>query len=141
MNKSTVRVRRTFELVMKSGTVIRYEVCYVSFGNDCTKKYSVQTHSCKVAGEWVDRLSDLVKYWNEKHREDAEDETKILTEYRDGQGPITAPPPLHPRRNLDDGDSVKRLSAFWDFRILEGHMPVVRSGRLFARKKLRGQFR
>ncbi|KIJ54719.1 hypothetical protein M422DRAFT_240799 [Sphaerobolus stellatus SS14] len=126
-NKSRLRVRRSFELQLTSGSVIRYE-----------------TYSCKVAQEWVERLRALVEYWKQRHRADAADEMKILAASKHGSGPVTrrpAPDPLRPPRVMGDDESAENLPAFWNWCVLEGCLAMVRSGRLFTKRKLRGQYR
>ncbi|KAI0720502.1 Pleckstrin homology domain-containing protein [Cerioporus squamosus] len=59
-DKSRLRLRRSFELLLTSGRVIRFEA-----------------YSCATALEWIVRLRPLVSYWKKRHQVDARLEMDI----------------------------------------------------------------
>ncbi|KAJ3796632.1 Pleckstrin homology domain-containing protein [Lentinula aff. detonsa] len=126
-DKRDLRMKRSFELLLKNGHILRFE-----------------TYSCTVTHEWVERLQALVKYWRIKHRNDAKEEMELAQGYR---APVTphiyaevdrtnyAEPPVDPSSTLP------ALGSLFNWCVLEGCKPIVKSGKVFMRKGLRGQYR
>ncbi|KAJ3827599.1 Pleckstrin homology domain-containing protein [Lentinula raphanica] len=126
-DKHDLRMRRSFELLLKNGHVLRFE-----------------TYSCSVTIEWVERLQALVKYWRNKHRNDAKEEMELAQGYR---------PPVTPhiyaeadRTNyaeppVDPSSTLPALGSLFNWCVLEGCKPIVKSGKIFMRQGLHGQYR
>ncbi|KAF7299192.1 hypothetical protein MIND_00867900 [Mycena indigotica] len=127
-DKPNLKMRRSFELLLKNGHVIRFEA-----------------HSRKVAIEWVERLRALMAYWKQRHRMDAAEEMDLAQAYR---------PRLTPRRHIMHNDSqlppeapiditapLPTLSNLYTLCSLEACKPVARSGRLFMREGFYGQYK
>ncbi|KAF8516818.1 Pleckstrin homology domain-containing protein [Hysterangium stoloniferum] len=125
-DKASLRVRRSFELLMKTGGVVRFE-----------------TYSCAVAKEWVERLDGLVKYWACRHRIDASQEMEILRATGGSPGHLMArvSDQVVPRRPPDYDEASQMFPAFWNWCVMDECQSVVRNGRLFLRRGLRGQYR
>lgn len=68
-DKGKMRMKRSFELVFKSGYVMRFEVIIllreVEFAFNSSTS---QAHSCKIAIDWIARLRALITYWKLRHR-------------------------------------------------------------------------
>jgi len=123
------RIRRRVELLMRSGYVLQLEA-----------------HSRKIALQWIKRLRKLVSYWTRSHRVDARQEMELqravsgqarfsarqISRYRDG---------LAPERPPDVDDVSHHLSSFWNWTVLLAKRPLIRSGRTFLQKGIRGQFK
>ncbi|KAJ7644051.1 Pleckstrin homology domain-containing protein [Roridomyces roridus] len=127
-DKPYLRMKRSFELLLKNGSVVRFEA-----------------HSRKVALEWIDRLRQLVLYWRQKHHSDAAEEMDLAQAYA---------PRLTPRRHLRRNDSeippegpvdiqapLPALGSLYSWCVLEGCRPIVRGGRLYMRRGLSGEFK
>ncbi|KAF7291599.1 hypothetical protein HMN09_01251000 [Mycena chlorophos] len=127
-DKLHVKMKRSFELLLKNGHVIRFEA-----------------HSRKVALEWVERLRELLVYWKQRHRIDAAEEMDLAQAYR---------PRLTPRRHVMRNDSelppeapmdltaaLPTLSNMYPLCCLESCKPIIRSGRLFMRRGFYGQYK
>lgn len=128
-DKGSLHMRRSFELLLTTGNVVRFEA-----------------FSCQVALEWIVRLRPLISYWRRRHQADAQTEMQ-LAYISTGRARIT---PL--RHVVDDHDSppeplpdpqasLPELSSFFNWCALEGCRSIVRSGKLFARKGLWGQYK
>ncbi|KAJ6584842.1 Pleckstrin homology domain-containing protein [Mycena capillaripes] len=127
-DKSHLRMKRSFELLLKNGHIIRFEA-----------------HSRKVALEWIERLQALIVYWKQRHRLDASEEMDLAQAYR---------PRLTPRRHVLRNDSeiapeppvdtsapLPVLSSLYSWCVLEGCKPVIRGGKVFMRRGLYGQYK
>ncbi|OBZ71250.1 Glutathione S-transferase 2 [Grifola frondosa] len=135
-NKMHLRMRRSFELLLTSGRVIRFE-----------------TYSCQIALEWITRLRPLVSYWKKRHEVDARREMDIAhfstgreritprrypddREYRHG-GTHEAPPEPPP----DPAASLPDLSSFFNWCVLDDCRPILKCGRLYGRKGWWGSYK
>ncbi|KAI9465399.1 hypothetical protein BJY52DRAFT_1243706 [Lactarius psammicola] len=128
---TTMRTRRCFELVMKSGHVIRFE-----------------TWSAKVAIEWIERLRALIRYWMLRHFVDTRQEMDVV-HFATGRPRIT-PQRL---RHEDDGKghppepqsnpalALPYLSSIYHRCVYEGCRPIVKVGRIFMRQGLHGRYK
>ncbi|KAJ7134438.1 Pleckstrin homology domain-containing protein [Mycena epipterygia] len=127
-DKSHLRMKRSFELLLKNGHIIRFEA-----------------HSRKVAVEWIERLQALIGYWKQRHRIDASEEMDLAQAYR---------PRLTPRRHVMRNDSelapeppidtsapLPALGSLYSWCVLTGCKPVVRGGKVFMRRGLHGQYK
>ncbi|KAF9808582.1 hypothetical protein IEO21_07826 [Rhodonia placenta] len=112
-DKGSLHMRRSFELLLTTGNVVRFEA-----------------FSCQVALEWIVRLRPLISYWRRRHQADAQTEMQ-LAYISTGRARIT------PLRHA----SLPELSSFFNWCALEGCRSIVRSGKLFARKGLWGQYK
>ncbi|KAF9481182.1 hypothetical protein BDN70DRAFT_855567 [Pholiota conissans] len=127
-NRVHARMRRSFELLLKSGHVIRFEA-----------------YSSKVAIEWIDRLRALIFYWRLRHRADAKQEIELAqaqrprltpqTRVRDDGGEIPPEPPV------DLSAPFAAMDYLYNWCILEGCKAMTKTGRLYMRKGLRGQYK
>ncbi|KAJ7044004.1 Pleckstrin homology domain-containing protein [Mycena alexandri] len=127
-DKSHLRMKRSFELLLKNGHIIRFEA-----------------HSRKVAVEWIERLQALIGYWKQRHRIDANEEMDLAQAYR---------PRLTPRRHVMRNDSqiapeapvdtsapLPALGNLYSWCVLQGCKPVIRGGKVFIRQGLYGQYK
>ncbi|KAJ7175763.1 Pleckstrin homology domain-containing protein [Mycena filopes] len=127
-DKSYLRMKRSFELLLKNGHIIRFEA-----------------HSRKVAVEWIERLKALIAYWKQRHRIDANEEMDLAQAYR---------PRLTPRRHVMRNDSqmapeapvdtsapLPALGSLYSWCVLQGCKPVIRGGKVFIRQGLYGQYK
>ncbi|KAG8732790.1 hypothetical protein FRC11_010960, partial [Ceratobasidium sp. 423] len=60
-DKMRLKMKRSFELIMRSGRVVRFEA-----------------HSRNICLEWITNLRNLIKYWTRRHRVDARDEMELV---------------------------------------------------------------
>ncbi|EIW80949.1 hypothetical protein CONPUDRAFT_103997 [Coniophora puteana RWD-64-598 SS2] len=131
-NKPGLRLKRSFEIIMESGTIVRFEA-----------------YSCNVCLEWLMRLRSLVLYWKQRHRIDAHDEMEVaysasrqlrltprVTKCHQQHGSDHAPEPL-----TDPEAPMPALSSLYHWCVLLGCRPIIKSGRAFVRKGLRGQYK
>ncbi|KAF8575447.1 hypothetical protein K439DRAFT_1369937 [Ramaria rubella] len=126
-DKSALRMRRSFELLMRTGHVVRFE-----------------THSCTVAQEWVEHLGRLIEYWTSRHRVDATQEMELIHATTGNPGLTIRRRPLEqgmPEQPPDYDQYSQSLPSIWNWCVVDGCMSVVRNGRLFVRRGLRGQYR
>lgn len=127
-----LRLRRSFEIVLVSGRVIRLEA-----------------YSCRNCREWIDKLQALITYWTRRHKEDAELEMDI-------SGTINQRPrltPRLPRCHNSGGSSTPReappdleaslpsLTSLYRWCTLSDCRSVIKSGRVFMRRGFRGQYK
>ncbi|KIK24499.1 hypothetical protein PISMIDRAFT_10144 [Pisolithus microcarpus 441] len=130
-NPLKLRLRRSFEIVLVSGRVIRLEA-----------------YSCRNCREWIDKLQALITYWTRRHKEDAELEMDI-------SGTINQRPrltPRLPRCHNSGGSSTPReappdleaslpsLTSLYRWCTLSDCRSVIKSGRVFMRRGFRGQY-
>jgi hypothetical protein len=121
-------MKRSFELLVNTGQIIRFE-----------------THSRHTALEWISRLSTLIHYWTQKHRIDARGEMD-LAQATSGRAPIT--PHMHvnvvedyimrPPPNSDNEHPM--LGMMYNWCVLDGCRSVLKGGKLFIRRSLKGQY-
>ncbi|KAG2151386.1 hypothetical protein DEU56DRAFT_777628 [Suillus clintonianus] len=130
-DKNELRVRRCFEIVMISGRVIRFE-----------------TYSCQTSQEWVDRLRALVEYWAQRHHVDARDEMDVSYSTRH-RPPVTPRITKHafcngkesPTTPIVDAEFIPELSSLYHWCTLDNCRSILKSGRVFTRKGLQGQYK
>jgi len=125
-DKLKLKMKRSFELLMKSGHVIRFEA-----------------HSRRVALEWIGHLRALIYYWAHRHVVDAREEMDLaqgfrprLTPYMHVHPYVNEPPPKPP---VDLG--AYELRSMYNWCVLNGCKAIVRGGKLFARRGLHGQYK
>ncbi|KAF8555219.1 hypothetical protein OG21DRAFT_1476557 [Imleria badia] len=126
-DKVQLHLRRAFEVVLDSGSVIRYEA-----------------HSALDCIEWVTRLRALVTYWSERHRVDVQDEmdvafvasarARVTPRKPKYNGMLT---PLEPPMNSEP----PVLTSLYNWCPLSSCRSIVKVGRVFTRKGLRGQYK
>ncbi|KAI0029172.1 hypothetical protein K488DRAFT_57005, partial [Vararia minispora EC-137] len=122
-DRGYARMRRCFELVMKTGEVVRFEA-----------------YSAHYAIEWIERLRELVRYWRLRHLADAQQEMDTV-HLATGKQPIT------PRRHVNEDDSLHPpdpladpsavlpyLSFMYHWCIFESCRPITKTGRLYVRQ-------
>ncbi|THH16545.1 hypothetical protein EW146_g4095 [Bondarzewia mesenterica] len=142
------RMRRCFELVMRTGRVVRFEVV-ASFHTPLLLIHDyvcLQTYSCKIAIEWIQRLRALVRYWKRRHDTDARQEMdvvqlatgrpRITPRHRWHEDALTPPEPMK-----DLGAVLPNLSQLYNWCVLDGCRPITKTGRVFVRKGLRGSYK
>ncbi|KAH9042028.1 hypothetical protein EDB85DRAFT_1218171 [Lactarius pseudohatsudake] len=127
---TTIRTRRCFELLMKSGHVIRFE-----------------TWSAKVAIEWIERLRALIRYWTLRHFVDTRQEMDVV-HYATGRPRITPQRLRHeecekdhpPEPQANPAIVLPYLSSIYHRCVYEGCRPIVKAGRVFVRQGLHGRY-
>ncbi|OCH86402.1 hypothetical protein OBBRIDRAFT_797244 [Obba rivulosa] len=127
-DKATLRMRRSFELVLTTGAVVRFEA-----------------YSCIVALECIMRLRALVWYWRHRHQADAQREMDVV-HLSTGHPRITPLRRVGSQSDLvepasDQKAALPELSTFFNWCVLDDCRPVLKSGRLFVRQGVRGQYR
>ncbi|THH01570.1 hypothetical protein EW026_g1154 [Hermanssonia centrifuga] len=128
-DKQQRQVRRSFELLLKSGRIMRFEV-----------------YSCQYALEWIARLRPLISYWKKRHQVDAREEMDLV-HASTGRPRITARRHVHdeqdaaPETPPDPDKSSPDLSSFYNWCLLDGCRAISKCGKLFSRKGLRGQYK
>ncbi|KAG9315912.1 hypothetical protein JVU11DRAFT_3562 [Chiua virens] len=129
-DKAQLHLRRTFDVDLASGHVIRYEA-----------------HSAQDCIEWVTRLRALVTYWSQRHRVDVKDEmdfalvastrarlTPRIVKCTHGIEHSTPPePPINCEAPV--------LTSLYNWCPLSGCRSIIKAGRAFTRKGLRGQYK
>lgn len=146
-DKPHLRMKRSFELLLSNGHVVRFEVsdCRPGavFSNWTHVDLLVQVHSRRVAIEWADRLHALVEYWKHRSRVSAEEEIDL------GQA---THPRVTPKMRVHDEDEAPSenphlsahypaLDRLFNWCIIDGCQPITKAGRVYLRKGLRGQFK
>ncbi|CAL1713133.1 unnamed protein product [Somion occarium] len=126
-DKASLRMRRSFELLLSSGRVIRFE-----------------THSCSDALEWINRLRPLVSYWRKRHRMDAREEMNLA--YEAGRSRISPPKFVCAREktpeHLPSPDApLPELSVFYNWCVLDECRPILKCGRVFWRLGRKGPYK
>ncbi|TBU28603.1 Pleckstrin homology domain-containing protein [Dichomitus squalens] len=133
-DKSRLRMRRSFELVLVSGRVLRFEA-----------------YSCATALEWIVRLRQLVSYWKKRHQVDARLEMNIA-HVSTGRERITPQRPRedHPHSAGHDTPpeplpnheaALPELTFFYNWCVLDGCRAILKCGRLHGRKGWWGQYK
>ncbi|KAI0648051.1 Pleckstrin homology domain-containing protein [Trametes meyenii] len=132
-DKTRLKMRRSFELVLTSGRVVRFEA-----------------YSCSAALEWIVRLRPLISYWRQRHQYDARLEMDVAHSST-GRPRIT---PRHMRGDHEHGHrreapdsppdrdaSLPDLDFFYNWCVLDGCRPILKCGRLYGRKGWWGQYK
>jgi len=128
---SMIRMRRCFELLMKTGHVVRFE-----------------TWSAQVAIEWIERLRALVRYWKLRHVVDTRQEMDVV-QFAAGRPRIT---PLRLRDDEEDKNrppeppinpaiALPYLSSIYHWCVYEGCRPITKSARIYVRQGLQGEYK
>ncbi|KIY44808.1 hypothetical protein FISHEDRAFT_50785 [Fistulina hepatica ATCC 64428] len=124
--RSHLRKRRSFELLLESGLVMRFEA-----------------HSCIVALEWIERLRALIIYWKKRHTVDAREEMDLAQARRPRITPRMraqqAAPSLETSPDLST--SLPALGSIYNWCVIEGCRAVTRGGRLFMRNGIHGRYK
>ncbi|KAK0464663.1 guanine nucleotide exchange factor [Desarmillaria tabescens] len=127
-DKPHLRMKRSFELFLKNGHVIRFE-CY----------------SRRFALEWINRLRSLISYWKLRHRADAKDEMDVSVARRPRLTPrlhicdeVEDIPPTAPP---DPAAPLPALTSLYNWCVLEGCKTIIRGGKIHLRWGLSGQFK
>ncbi|KAF7365311.1 hypothetical protein MVEN_00403100 [Mycena venus] len=127
-DKAHLRMKRSFELLLKNGHIIRFEA-----------------HSRKVALEWIERLRALVGYWKQRHRIDASEEMDLAQAYRPRlttrRHVLRNDSELAPEPPVDTSAPMPALSNLYSWCVLQGCKPVIRGGKVFMRRGLYGQYK
>ncbi|KAL0960649.1 hypothetical protein HGRIS_005678 [Hohenbuehelia grisea] len=127
LDKANLRMKRGFELLLANGTVIRYEA-----------------YSRNLALEWIERLRELIAYWKLRHRFDAHEEMSIAKASR---APVTPKTRVHQNEDMppeapgDPNGPMAELSGLYHWCVLEGCKSIIRGGKLYMRRGLRGDFK
>ncbi|KZO96514.1 hypothetical protein CALVIDRAFT_481392 [Calocera viscosa TUFC12733] len=126
--KTEDRLKRSFELVMRSGMVIRLEA-----------------HTRRNASEWIHHLKALVSYWTRQHRVWARFEMDVtygVEEHRDGvlHGPSAVGWYPRPKEPVDPDVGSALLPGYWQWCVLDGCRAIIKAGRLFQKTGYRKQF-
>lgn len=107
------------------------------------KKFRVEAFSASVAREWVERITELVKYWRRRERADA-----VELMYASGIDMGELNKHLQGRKTRTDGFQgvdEERLSPIlgniWNWCAIEGCRNIIRSGRLFHKKSSYSAFK
>ncbi|KAI0372157.1 hypothetical protein BV20DRAFT_940447 [Pilatotrama ljubarskyi] len=138
-DRARLRMRRSFELVLTSGRVVRFEA-----------------YSCAAAQEWIVRLRPLISYWKKRHQYDARLEMDIA-HASTGRPPITLARRREDRHHghghghrhdvgAEDTPpnrdaSLPDLDFFFNWCVLDGCRPILKCGRLYGRKGWWGQYK
>lgn len=85
-------------------------------------------------------MRELVNYWTQRRRADATREMKIIGAFSSGKDrrySLGLPQfqPVEPEHISED------ISLFWDCGAAHGCQSVIRTGRLFTRRGLKGKYR
>lgn len=143
-DKTQMRMRRSFELLMDSGTVVRFEVILALSLCD-PHADTFQAHSCNLALEWIERLRELMVYWKARHRVNAKEEMDVARVIR---APVTPRRHVHQHEeNLppvpppDPSSPLPGLGPLFNWCVLEGCRPILKMGNLFMRRSFRGHYK
>jgi hypothetical protein len=98
-----------------------------------------------VALEWINRLRDLIFYWKYRHRVDANQEIELAQAARPRLTPQTRVHDFNeeapPNPPIDLSIPYPAMDRLYNWCVLEGCRPIVKGGRLYMKKGLRGQFK
>ncbi|KAI8978669.1 Pleckstrin homology domain-containing protein [Trametes punicea] len=135
-DRARLKMRRSFELVLTSGRVVRFEA-----------------YSCATALEWIVRLRPLISFWKKRNQFDARLEMDIA-HLSTGRPPITPQRPKEDHRHYhghrhdaaadfppDRHASIPELDYFYNWCVLDGCRPILKCGRLYGRKGWWGQYK
>ncbi|ORY66941.1 hypothetical protein BCR35DRAFT_308380 [Leucosporidium creatinivorum] len=126
-DKGLLSRQRSFVVTTRGGTSVRFE-CY----------------SIAVREEWVGRLRALVTYWSRRERMDAIEQMELSSFGPRRQLPTDSHPNSRdpsPAREEETAETASLLSKVCNFCIMEECRPIVRCGRFFVKKGLRGMFK
>ncbi len=95
-----------------------------------------------MAIEWIERLRALLLYWKRWHRTDAQQEIELAQAQRPRLTPLTRVcHDEHEAASVADQSAYGSVDTFYNWCVLEGCKPIVRGGRIYMRRGLRGQFK
>ncbi|CED84565.1 Pleckstrin homology domain [Phaffia rhodozyma] len=113
-----LRETRMFEVEFKSGEKVLFEA-----------------HSRLIAREWVDRLNALSIYWVRKLEEQAEREMECARIKHIAVSDILSGRTDEMDREIEDPeDPPEHMDTIWNWCIINGCLPIVKSGRLFIKR-------
>ncbi|KAI0632122.1 Pleckstrin homology domain-containing protein [Trametes polyzona] len=134
-DRMRTKLRRSFELVLTSGRVLRFEA-----------------YSCSTALEWIVRLRPLISYWKKRHQYDARLEMDIA--HASTGRPRITPQRVradHEHGHVHDDVAVETppdrdatlpdLDFFYNWCALDGCRAILKCGRLYGRKGWWGQYK
>ena len=100
-----------------------------------------------MALEWIERLRELIKYWQERHKFDTREEMDLA---QIGNTRPRVTPQMHshqedeelpPEPPVDTQANFPALGALYNWCVLDGCKSVLKTGKLFTRKGLRGHYK
>jgi hypothetical protein len=146
-DKGRLRTRRSFELLLDSGNVVRFEVCILLFLVLSPSVEFMQAYSSRVALEWINCLRDLIRYWKHRHRIDAREKMDLAQV--GSRRPRLTPQMHHPKDKHDippeppaDPDAnLPALGSLYNWCVLDGCKSIVKDGKVYTRRGLRGQYK
>ncbi|KIK69609.1 hypothetical protein GYMLUDRAFT_151680 [Collybiopsis luxurians FD-317 M1] len=125
-DKRQLKMKRSLELLLTNGHVLRFE-----------------TYSCLVTLEWIERLQALVRYWKLKHRNDAKEEMELAQAFR----PLVTPHTYaevertpYAESPVDLSSPLPALGSMFNWCVLEGCKPIIKSGKVFMKRGLHSQY-
>ncbi|TFK40603.1 Pleckstrin homology domain-containing protein [Crucibulum laeve] len=127
-DKAQLKTRRSFELLLNTGAVVRLEA-----------------HSCRAAIEWIERLRALILYWKQRHRTDAREEIEVAQARRPRLTPQTRA--CHERHDeppdppADLSAPYPALNTLYNWCVIDGCKPIIKGGKIYMRKGIRGQYK
>ncbi|KAI0947149.1 hypothetical protein AcV7_009650 [Taiwanofungus camphoratus] len=128
-NKFRLRMRRSFELLLTTGNVVRFEA-----------------HSCQTALEWIVRLRPLISYWKKRHQADALQEMDLA---HASTGRLRITPQKHLDESLDVAPEpmpdpqapLPELGSLFNWCVLDVCRSILKAGKIFGREGLLGPYR
>jgi hypothetical protein len=103
-----------------------------------------QTHSRRVALEWIERLRALIVYWRQRHRVDARTEMDLAQSFRPPLTPHTRAcqdDDMPPQSLADPAAPLPDLNRLYDWCVMKGCKPIVKGGKLFVRRGFHGPYK
>jgi hypothetical protein len=115
LQKEGKKTQREFEVALRDGATIVFEA-----------------HTPAIAAEWVNRLTELVRYWSLRRRVDARSAMDVVQ--------------LHMGREAFVGSAMDistetLVNQLWNWCVIDGCRPVTHSGRVYVRRSRWGKFR
>ncbi|KAF5369386.1 hypothetical protein D9758_002548 [Tetrapyrgos nigripes] len=126
-NPTELKMKRSFELLLKTGMVIRFE-----------------THSRQLASEWVERLQELIRYWKLRVRADTREEMDLAQTRKPRVTPLVHVDNDHiiyTEALPDDKAALPTLGYLYNWCVLEGCRSIIRDGKVFMRRGMRGPYK
>ena len=135
-------MRRSFELLLDDGKVVRFEVCKLIYASLDIDHASPQAHSCRVAVQWIKRLRALIFYWKQRHRSDAQHEMDLAQVDRPRLTPRMSKCQTHAPLELQSTlSSLVTMYSTSNWCMIQGCHPILRGGKLFMKEGFRGQYK
>lgn len=143
-DKPRQRMRRSFELLLKNGRVIRFEVRETLTSAALLLTLN-QAYSRRLCLEWIEKLRALIVYWKQRHRVDANDEMDLAQSYRPRLTPLIHVHPdtkdVAPEAPADPSAPLPALGTLFNWCVLDGCKPIVRGGKVYMRSGMHGQYK